>query len=95
LSSSSWFVTNNTAYLGHLRQTYSPRPKDDPIKAAKASEVRRAQDTSKDEHRKPGEVLPGMTIVDLSSGGGYYTDILTRVVGKEAAVLGFPDNLGI
>jgi predicted methyltransferase len=42
--------------------------------------------------RKPAEVLeffgvqPGMDVLDMFSGGGYYTEILSRVVGPEGNV---------
>jgi predicted methyltransferase len=33
------------------------------------------------------EVKPGMTVLDLFSGGGYYTEIVSRVVGAEGKVV--------
>ena len=62
------------------------------IKAAVASTERPESETTRDAARKPGEVLsilglkPGMNVIDLSAGGGYYTDIVSRVVGKEGTV---------
>ncbi len=54
---------------------------------------RPAPDRERDTHRKPAAVLeffaikPGMTVLDLFSGGGYYTEILSRLVGPEGKVI--------
>ena len=51
------------------------------------------EDVQKDAKRKPAEVLSffnikaGMTVLDLFSGGGYYTEILNSVVGKDGKVI--------
>lgn len=53
---------------------------------------RPAEDRARDADRRPGEVLaflgiePGMTVADLMAGGGYYSDILCRVVGPDGKV---------
>jgi predicted methyltransferase len=58
-----------------------------------ASPERIEQDRQKDPLRRPDQVLeffeikPGMTVLDLFSGGGYYTEIVSRVVGDEGKVL--------
>ncbi|MCW8879491.1 MAG: hypothetical protein OQK04_16835 [Kangiellaceae bacterium] len=63
------------------------------IKTAVASKERAETDRVRDEHRKPAEILslmglkPGMKVADLTSGGGYYTDIISRVVGKNGQVI--------
>jgi len=50
-------------------------------------------DAERDAGRLPDRVLeffgvePGMTVLDLYSGGGYYTELLSRVVGPEGKVL--------
>lgn len=50
-------------------------------------------DRARDEGRKPAQVLeffgihPGMKVLDLYSGGGYYTEILSRVVGPTGKVV--------
>ena len=50
-------------------------------------------DRARDAGRKPAEVLaffgiePGMTVLDMFSGGGYYTELLSRVVGPEGEVI--------
>ena len=50
-------------------------------------------DRARDADRKPAEVLqflgvmPGMTVLDMFSGGGYYTKILSSVVGDSGRVV--------
>ena len=50
-------------------------------------------DLARDAGRKPDEVLaffgvePGMTVLDTFSGGGYYTELLSRVVGPDGEVI--------
>ena len=50
-------------------------------------------DKARDAGRKPAEVLeflgiaPGMTVLDMFSGGGYYTEIIARVVGEDGHVV--------
>ena len=64
----------------------------DEINNAVASSERLKSDASRDASRKPAEILSllgiksGMNVIDLSSGGGYYTDIISRVVGKDGKV---------
>ncbi|WP_179957721.1 class I SAM-dependent methyltransferase [Exilibacterium tricleocarpae] len=49
-------------------------------------------DRARDEARKPDQVLafaqlePGMRVVDLLGGGGYYTEILSHIVGPSGQV---------
>lgn len=63
------------------------------IAAALAHAERPEGDPADDENRKPGEVLeffaiaPGMRVLDLLAGGGYYTELLSRIVGPEGSVL--------
>lgn len=64
----------------------------DPIVAALANPARSDADRETDLRRKPREVLaffqitPGMTVLDMFSGGGYYTELLSYVVGSEGTV---------
>lgn len=50
-------------------------------------------DRKRDENRHPDEVLgfydvrPGMTILDVFSGGGYYTELFSIAVGKSGKVI--------
>ena len=65
----------------------------DPLSRALAAEARPAADRARDAARKPGEVLaffgiePGMTVLDVFSGGGYYTEIAARIVGPAGRVI--------
>ncbi|WP_281561389.1 hypothetical protein [Thalassomonas sp. RHCl1] len=53
---------------------------------------RPAKDKLRDEHRKPAEVLslfevqPGMKVLEILAGGGYYTELLSRIVGPGGQV---------
>jgi len=61
--------------------------------AAVAHPDRPAGDRERDAGRKPADVLeffgiaPGMAVLDMFSGGGYYTEIISRVVGDEGRVV--------
>jgi predicted methyltransferase len=61
--------------------------------AAVASEARPDSDRARDAGRKPAEVLeflgiePGMTVLDMFTGGGYYAEIIAGVVGEEGKVI--------
>ena len=54
---------------------------------------RRAADYDRDAGRKPDEVLaffgiqPGMAVLDMFSGGGYYSELLSYVVGPDGRVV--------
>ena len=64
------------------------------IAAIVASPDRSAADRDTDVRRKPVELLsfvgvrPGMTVVDVSAGGGYTSELLTRAVGPTGRVYG-------
>jgi predicted methyltransferase len=70
-----------------------PGAKPDPIAAAVANTERPEEDRVRDPDRRPGDVLaffgiaPGMKVVDLAAGAGYYTELLARVVGPTGSVL--------
>lgn len=61
--------------------------------AAVANPARREADRERDEGRKPAGALafygiePGMAIVDLHAGGGYFTRLFSDVVGPEGSVV--------
>ncbi|HEX5477128.1 MAG TPA: hypothetical protein VFX09_04665 [Burkholderiales bacterium] len=65
-----------------------------------ASPDRSAADRKNDLRRKPGLLLafigvrPGMTVMDLSSGGGYTTELLARAVGPAGTVYGQSSRAG-
>jgi len=58
-----------------------------------ASPARPETDRAKDALRRPDQVLaffeiePGMTVLDLFSGGGYYTELLSGTVGADGKVV--------
>jgi predicted methyltransferase len=70
-------------------------PQSAAIDAALASPERPAADRDQDERRKARNVLEfsgvgsGMTILDAFSAGGYYTELLARVVGPEGQVIAY------
>jgi predicted methyltransferase len=65
---------------------------DAAIDAALANPERSAADRERDARDKPGEILalagvkPGMTVADLFSAGGYYTELLAHLVGANGKV---------
>ena len=64
-----------------------------PVEDALSWNGRVETDRVSDLGRKPKEVLefleiePGMRVLDLFSGGGYYTELVSRVVGEEGMVV--------
>lgn len=63
------------------------------IRQAVASTERLAEDRARDPGRKPAEVLsffgvePGMTVIEFGAGGGYFSELIARVVGPEGFVI--------
>jgi len=63
-----------------------------------ASPDRSDADRTNDRRRKPEPLLafigprPGMTVLDVSAGGGYTTELLARAVGPEGKVYGQSPN---
>lgn len=61
--------------------------------AAVADSRRPAEDTARDAGRKPAEVLqffgvaPGQTVLDISSGSGYFTRVISGIVGDGGTVI--------
>lgn len=61
--------------------------------AALADSGRTEQDRQRDSKRKPAATLeffaikPGMVVFDLFSGGGYYTELLSHIVGPTGRVV--------
>jgi predicted methyltransferase len=70
------------------------------IEKALSDSARPAADTSRDANRHPGELIafagikPGMSVVDLWPGGGYYTRIFANVVGPKGHVYAYINNSG-
>jgi predicted methyltransferase len=71
---------------------------EDPIAAAIASE-RMPGDSVEDAWRKPDDVLrflevaPGQHVLDFYSGPGYYTELLSRIVGPSGRVIVYNNEL--
>jgi predicted methyltransferase len=67
----------------------------DPIQLALTASDRFAGDAAEDTWRKSNEVLafldvkPGMHVLDYFAGGGYYTELLSRLVGPEGRVYAY------
>ncbi len=63
------------------------------VASAIANPQRPAEDIVRDTDRKPAEVLsffeikPGMTVFEMFSGSGYYTELLDSLVGKDGKVI--------
>jgi predicted methyltransferase len=63
------------------------------VAAAVSNPQRLSVDLASDANRKPAQVLsffnikPGMTVLDLFSGGGYYAEILNSIVGEDGRVI--------
>jgi len=80
-----------TALLACTLPTFAADPS--PIEASIANPERTAADHERDARDKPAEVMafagvkPGMTVVDMFSAGGYYTELLAGVVGPTGKVL--------
>ncbi len=72
----------------------APALSSERIAAMLASPERSAADRANDLRRKPAELLafidprPGMTVLDVSAGGGYTTELLARAVGPGGRVFG-------
>lgn len=62
------------------------------IEQAVANTARPEADRQRDSDRKPDQVLeffgiePGMKVIDVFAGGGYYAEILSYIVGEEGEV---------
>lgn len=70
------------------------------IAAAIADPARPAADRDRDAERKPAEMLafagvkPGMVVIDLLPGGGYFTRIFSSAVGPSGKVIAYvPDEM--
>ena len=82
-----------TAALADSDPAAAPPASADLYAAAVAAPGRSDADRARDAGRKPDQVLaffgirPGMHVLDLFSGGGYYSEILAHVVGDEGRVV--------
>jgi len=91
-SSSSTAATPDAAPPPAAAPTTPPIPTY--IRAAVAAEDRSPEDKALDAGRKPDQTLaffgvaPGMTVAELGAGGGYTSELLSRVVGPTGKVYG-------
>jgi predicted methyltransferase len=82
-----------TLFLLTPCETGSGASLDMAIAESLAAPGRTESDRLVDPLRRPDQVLeffeikPGMTVLDLFSGGGYYTEIVSRVVGSNGSVV--------
>ncbi|WP_417319247.1 class I SAM-dependent methyltransferase [Emcibacter sp.] len=73
--------------------SYAADLKCDVIRCALDNPQRSESDRELDKNRKPEEIVaffgikPGMTVLDMFAGGGYYTEILSGVVGPTGKVI--------
>jgi len=77
-----------------LSATAASRPPvPESIRQAVDSPERLDEDRARDVGRQPAEVLsffgvkPGMTVMEFGAGGGYFTELLARVIGTEGFVI--------
>ena len=82
---------------GHAAAPASPKAI---AAAAVADPTRPAEDKARDADRKPAEMLafagvrPGMTVVDMLPGGGYFTRLFSSAVGPTGKVIAYvPDEM--
>lgn len=85
-----------------LATPLSAKPKAagaNPVAAAIADTARGEKNRKLDEGRKPAEVLaftgikPGQVVVDYFAGGGYYTELFSKLVGPKGTVYALdPDS---
>jgi predicted methyltransferase len=79
-------------------QAASPASAPDSFGAVLNSPDRLAGDAKEDAHRNPTEILrllelrPGMKVIDYFAGGGYYTELLSRLVGPEGTVIAYNND---
>jgi len=82
--------------LGQLRaqsvQEAAP-PSDDVIHAACTHKNRIEMDLQRDATRKPEQIMnffqikPGQQVADIQGGNGYYTELMSRIVGAQGKVI--------
>lgn len=75
------------------------RSAENPIEEAVANEGRSDADRARDKTSRPVAVLdffglePGMQVLDLFSGGGYYSEILSHAVGPTGGVVAHVNDI--
>jgi len=83
------------AAIGVPLQTQASLADHHYIEKAVNSPERPENETVRDAKRKPADVLkfigvkPGMKVIDILGGAGYYTDLFSRVVGDNGKVINY------
>jgi predicted methyltransferase len=83
---------DHQAPVPQAASTTTTSAKESVYLAAQNQPARSEADRERDALRKPAEVMqffgvgPGMTVLDLYSGGGYYSELLSYVVGAQGSV---------
>ncbi|WP_404711677.1 class I SAM-dependent methyltransferase [Sphingomonas sp. MMS24-J13] len=88
------------ATIGLLLACTAPAATPSPaIAAAIADPARPASDKARDDERKPAEMLafagikPGMVVLEMMPGGGYFTRLFSDMVGPKGKVMAYvPDE---
>jgi len=90
-------VTSLALILAAAGTAYAATPA---IDAAVADTTRPAADRDRDAERKPADMLafagvkPGMVVIDILPGGGYFTRLFSDVVGPTGKVISYvPDEM--
>lgn len=88
---------DHAGHSGHAAQAKAA-PAANPALAAVLADPRRAEDRGRDAWRHPAETLaffrvePGMTVVDYTPGGGWWTRVLVPYLGEKGRYIGLnPD----
>lgn len=88
-----WTLATLLLCLGPLSPPANAQAAGDAIARAVADESRPAADRARDDGRRPAEALaffgvsPGDSVIEYGSGGGYFTELLSHVVGERGRVL--------
>lgn len=88
-----WFAASADASAAQPPSSAISPTRHDFIEAALNHPERPAADRERDAGSKPADVLhflgiaPGMQVLDLNAGGGYYTELLSRAVGPHGKVI--------
>lgn len=94
-------IASLAALMAAVSTTAASQPESARFAQVLADPLRPAADVARDSSRKPAELLafagvrPGMQIVELAPGGGYFTRILTAAVGNGGhvyAIAGHPSQ---
>lgn len=86
---------DNTPTPEPIAQTRAAEPAAAPdnLRSRLADASRAEADRARDENRKPADVIdflgiePGMKVIDLMAGGGWYTEVLSLAVGADGEVV--------